>query len=130
MQALPSPHQHFKVALCSEDNPGPERLMGRGAVEQGEVDAARARVDEAQKALLRELSRAKERERLAAAERATAARLRAEQEHRAARERASVQRAMQAAATQARMPDPLFCSLEGVPQKYTHVLMKDALPAK
>jgi hypothetical protein len=69
---------------------------------QREVEVARARVDEAQQALIKELDRAKERERQAAAERAAASRDWAVQEQAAARDRAAAQRAMQAAAAQAR----------------------------
>ena len=76
---------------------------------QREVKEAGARVDEAQKELIGELNRAKERERRAAAEcaaaareRAAAARERAAQQQRAAQERAAAQREMQAAAAQAR----------------------------
>ena len=66
------------------------------------MEVARARVDEAQQALIKELDRAKERERQAAAERAAASRDWAVQEQAAARDRAAAQRAMQAAAAQAR----------------------------
>lgn len=67
---------------------------------------ARARVDEAQQALIGELNRAKEREHYAAAERAAAARDRAAGLRRLAQERAVAQREMQAAAAQARTPHP------------------------
>ncbi len=101
----------------------PYGLMEGVAVAQGEVDAARARVGEAQETLLRELSRAKEREKFAAAERRAADRQRAEQEQRAARDRATAQRAMQAAAQQACMPHPLFLLLrQRATEIRTHVI--------
>ncbi|BDA43191.1 hypothetical protein COCOBI_04-2030 [Coccomyxa sp. Obi] len=118
-------HEHMSGALCDRClqpideatfHTNLERLEGdaataasahRAAAEQcratqREVDVAKARVDEAQQALIGELNRAKEREHRAAAERAAAARERAAQQQRAAQERAAAQREMQAAAAQAR----------------------------
>ncbi|KAK9914871.1 hypothetical protein WJX75_001641 [Coccomyxa subellipsoidea] len=94
----------------------------RASATQREVEVARARVDEAQQALIKELDRAKERERQAAAERAAASRDWAVQEQAAARDRAAAQRAMQAAAAQVATAESMLQQAHQTLQRWWELL--------